>query len=109
MPIDESLVARVRAALGRRKGITEKKMFGGRAFLLNGNLLVGVKDSLLVRIDPDDHDEVLAEPHVTEFVMAGRPPMRGWVRVLPPGLAEDAALKSWLRKGTTFVAKLPPK
>ena len=65
MAFDESLAARIRDALARKKGVEEKKMFGGICFLLNGNLLVGVwKDSLIARLDPDEGEEALLEPHV---------------------------------------------
>jgi len=71
---DDSLAACIRDALARKKGIEEKKMFGGVGFHLNGNMLVGVwKDSLIVRLGPDEGEEALREPHVREFDITGRP------------------------------------
>ena len=73
MAFDESLAARIRNALARKKGVVEKKMFGGVGFLLHGNMLVGVwKDSLIVRLGPDEGEEALREPQVREFAITGR-------------------------------------
>src|SRR5262245_41028037 len=109
MPFDESLAARIRQGLARKKGVTEKKMFGGIGFLLNGNLCVGVwKESLIVRIDPDDYESALREPHVRPFDITGRP-MQGWVLVGPEALRDNAALKEWLQRAVSFVGKLPAK
>src|SRR5258708_24524023 len=81
MALSESLAARIRDALARKKGVEEKKMFGGVGFLLNGNLLVGVrKDSLLVRLGPEQGDEALLEAHVSEFKIGGRGAVKGWGR-----------------------------
>jgi TfoX/Sxy family transcriptional regulator of competence genes len=78
MAFSETLAARVRKCLARKKGIGEKKMFGGVGFLLNGNLLVGVwKDSLIARLGPEEGDEALKEPHVKVFDITGRP-MKNW-------------------------------
>jgi TfoX/Sxy family transcriptional regulator of competence genes len=88
MAFDEALAGRIRHLLARRKHIEEKKMFGGIGFLLNGNLLVGVrKDSLLVRLGPEQGDEALKEAHVSEFKITGRGTMKGWVVVF--ALEED--------------------
>jgi len=74
MAFDESLAARIRRRLARRKNVEEKKMFGGVGFLLNGNMLVGVwKDSLIARLGPDEGDLALLEPHVKEFDITGKP------------------------------------
>jgi hypothetical protein len=109
MAFDEALAQRVRRALARRKGIEEKNMFGGVGFLLNGNLLVGVwKDSLIVRLGPDESDQALKEPHVKEFDITGRP-MKGWVLVEPRGIEEDAHLKAWIQRAVRFVGKLTGK
>ena len=89
MAFYEPLAERIRQALARKKGVEEKKMFGGVGFLLNGNMLVGVwKDSLIVRLGPDEGEEALKEPHVKEFDITGRP-MKGWVLVQPEGVAGD--------------------
>ena len=94
------LAERVRQPLARKKGINEKKMFGGIGFLLNGNMLVGVwKDSLIARLGPEQAEEALEEPHVGEFDITGRP-MKGWVLVEPSGVEDDDQLKDWIRAGS---------
>jgi TfoX/Sxy family transcriptional regulator of competence genes len=109
MAFDESLAERIRHALARRKGIADKKMFGGIGFLLNGNMCVGVwKDSLIVRLDPDDTDDALKEAFVKEFDITGRP-MKGWVLVEPGGIQNDKSLKEWIVRAVKFVGKLPAK
>src|SRR5713226_7436130 len=103
MAFSESLAARIRDTLARKKNIVEKKMFGGVGFLLNGNMLVGVwKNSLIVRHGPDEGDEALKEPHVKEFDITGRP-MKGWVLVAPQGIEKDAQLSAWMRRALKFV------
>ena len=109
MAFSEALAERIRQRLARRKNIVEKKMFGGVGFLLNGNLLVGVrKDSLLVRLGPEQSDEALLEPHVKEFDITGRA-MKGWVLVAPEGVEADDQLKGWIQRAVKFVGKLPAK
>ena len=109
MAFSEELAGRIRQGLARRKGIEAKKMFGGIGFLLNGNMLVGVwKDSLIVRLGPDEGDEALREPHVKEFDITGRP-MKGWVLVEPQGVAEDDQMSAWIQRAMKFVARLPAK
>ena len=109
MAFDENLAARIRTALGRKKGAEEKKMFGGLGFLLNGNMLVGVwKDSLIVRLGPDEHEAALLEPHVGEFDITGRA-MKGWVMVAAEGVADKGAVKEWVKRAVKFVGKLPAK
>ncbi|MGH7562028.1 MAG: TfoX/Sxy family protein, partial [Gemmatimonadales bacterium] len=89
MAYDESLAARVRKTLGRRAGVTEKKMFGGLAFLLHGNMCVGIhKNELIVRLDPADTDTALARPQTRVFDLTGRP-MKGWIMVGARGLQSD--------------------
>lgn len=84
-------------------------MFGGVGFLLNGNLLVGVwKDSLVVRLGPEEGDKALKEPHVKEFDITGRP-MKGWVLVGPEGVEGDNHLGDWVRRAAAFVGTLPAK
>ena len=110
MAFSEALAERIRHALARRKGIEEKKMFGGVGFLLDGNLLVGVrKDSLLVRLGPDQNDEALKEAHVSEFKITGRGTMKGWVVVSLEGVQHDDQLKGWIQRAVKFVGKLPAK
>jgi hypothetical protein len=109
MAFSEELAERIRQGLARRKGIEEKKMFGGIGFLLIGNLLVGVwKDSLIVRLGPDEGEEALKEPHVSEFDITGRA-MKGWVLVAPEGVDADEQLKGWIERAVKFVGKLPAK
>jgi TfoX/Sxy family transcriptional regulator of competence genes len=109
MAFDETLAARIRDALARKRGVEEKKMFGGVGFLFRGNMLVGVwKNSLIVRLGPDNHDEALLEPHVLEFDITGRP-MKGWVLVEPAGIENDAQLNGWIERALKFVKVLPRK
>jgi len=109
MAFDETLAERIRHRLSRRKGIEEKKMFGGVGFLLNGNMLVGVwKDLLIVRLGAEDGDEALKEPHVRVFDITGRP-MSGWVLVEPAGIADDGALAAWIDRAMKLVRTLPAK
>src|SRR5215475_5761020 len=94
MAFSEELAERIRQGLARKKGIEEKKMFGGIGFLLNGNMLVGVwKDSLIARLGPEEGDEALLEPHVKEFDITGRA-MKGWVLVAPEGVGGDDQLQA---------------
>lgn len=109
MAFDEELAARVRRSLGKRPGLTEKKMFGGIAFLLRGNMCCGVHgQNMIVRLDPDQTDKALSEPNTRVFDLTGRP-MRGWILVEPKGLATDAALSKWVGVATTYARALPPK
>lgn len=109
MAYDESLADRVREALAPRAELTERKMFGGIAFMLGGNMAVGVIDEdLMVRLDPTDAQRALAEPHVRPMDFTGRP-MRGMIFVDPGGTAGDEDLASWIEAGADFAASLPPK
>jgi TfoX/Sxy family transcriptional regulator of competence genes len=109
MAFSEALAARIRQRLARRKNVEEKKMFGGVGFLLHGNMLVGVwKDSLIVRLGPDEGDEALKEPHVSEFNITGRA-MKGWVLVAPEGVEADDELSAWIQRAVKFVGALPAK
>ena len=109
MAFCESLAERIRQALARKRGVEEKKMFGGIGFLLNGNLLVGVwKDSLVVRLSPDEGEAALGEPHVKEFDITGRA-MKGWVLVGPEGVEDDEQLTDWIERAEKFVRALPAK
>ena len=85
-------------------------MFAGMGFLLNGNLLVGVrKDSLLVRLGAEQSEEALREPHVSEFTIKGRGAMKGWIVVSLEGIEDDEQLKGWIQRALRFVGKLPAK
>src|SRR5690349_24702437 len=103
MAFDETLAARIRDALARRKNVEERKMFGGICFLLVGNLLVGVwKDSLIARLGLDGGEAALREPHVRVFDVTGRP-MRNWVLVDPEGVGDDDQLEAWVGRAMRFV------
>ncbi|MFG3346203.1 TfoX/Sxy family protein [Streptomyces sp. NPDC048018] len=109
MAFDEGLAERVRTCLARDAAVTERRMFGGIAFLCAGNMAVGVTgDDLMVRVGPDAAEDALARPGARPADMAGRP-MRGWVVVTAVAVAEDAALAEWVGRGRAFAAGLPPK
>ncbi|MGF0174324.1 TfoX/Sxy family protein [Streptomyces sp. Marseille-Q5077] len=109
MAYDEGLAERIRERLGADPEISEKRMFGGLAFLCRGNMAVGVTgDDLMVRVGPDATDAALARPGARIFDMTGRP-MRGWVVVDGTAVAEDEALAAWADEGRAFAAGLPPK
>ena len=109
MAFDEALAARIRGILGVSDEVAEKRMFGGIAFLVNGNMCCGVHDDeLILRLDPGQGEQALEEPHVRRFDMTGRP-MKGWVLIGPAGTAADDDLRSWVETGVTFARSLPPK
>ncbi len=109
MAYDETLAERVRGSLAGRSGIAERKMFGGLAFMLDGNMCCCVTEhGLMVRVGLDAYEDALAQPYAGVMDMTGRP-MRGWVLVELEGLASDASLAQWVTQGTDFAATLPPK
>ena len=109
MAYDDGLAERVRELLSLRSGLTEKKMFGGIAWMLDGNMACGVAgDELLVRVAADDRERALAEEHTRVFDMTGRP-MKGFICVTPPGVADDRSLAGWVDLGADFATSLPPK
>lgn len=109
MAYDETLAQRIREALWGRPSITEKKMFGGLAFLREGLMLVGVSgESLMARVGKHNHADSLARAHVRDMDFTGRP-MKGYVYVDAPGLKSDADLEFWLARCEAFVSTLPPK
>ncbi len=109
MAFSQALAERVRFLVSRRRGITEKRMFGSLVFLLHGNMLVGIwKDSLIARIGPEAYESALEEEHVEEFDATGRP-MRGWVVIGPDGCDSDHQLQRWIDIAVDFVATLPPR
>lgn len=109
MAYSESLARRVRDVIAMRRGVAEKKMFGGVGFLLNGNLLVGIwKNSLIARLGPKQAEQALQEPHVVEFDITGKP-MKGWVMVEPDGIENDDQLREWIQRSVEFVSTLPKK
>ena len=109
MSYSRSLAARIQQVVGTRRGVVEKKMFGGIAFLLEGNMLVGVwKNSLIARLGPDQADGALRQSHVREFDITGRA-MKGWVMVEPDGIENDAQLADWIERAVEFVTTVPAK
>jgi TfoX/Sxy family transcriptional regulator of competence genes len=109
MAYDETLADRVRDALAPRAGLSERKMFGGIAFMLGGNMAVGViGEDLMVRLDPADAERALAEAHVRPMDFTGRP-AKGMVFVDPEGTAADQDLAGWVDAGADFAASPPPK
>ncbi len=110
MAYDEDLVHRLRELLADEDAITEKRMFGGFAFLLQGNMSVSASRNggLLVRIDPADSEAALARPHVALMEMGGRT-MAGWLTVAPEGLKTKRELAAWVKRSVAFVKTLPAK
>ena len=110
MAYDEKLADRVRTMLAGEKAVSEKKMFGGLAFLLNGNMCVSAsgRGGLLVRIDPDDSGAAVSRPHVALMKMGGRT-MPGWITVAPEALKTQRELTAWVRRAVAFAKTLPPK
>ena len=106
---DEKLVERIRPFMKRRKGYSEKKMFGGLCFFINGNMTVGPwKGSLIVRMAKEDHDDTQTLPHATPMDITGKV-MKGWVKVKPAGIARDEDLKAWIDRAVKFVRTLAAK
>ena len=109
MAYDEGAAQRVREALDERDDVTEKKMFGGLAFLLGGNMCLGVVgEELMVRVGPDAYAEALERPHAREMDFTGRA-MKGFVYVATEGFDADAALADWIARGVAFAGSLPAK
>jgi TfoX/Sxy family transcriptional regulator of competence genes len=106
---DGQLADRVRGVVGHDPAVDERKMFGGLAFLVDGNMFVGVTgDDLMVRVGPEAWADALAQPHAREMDFTGRS-MRGFVYVAPEGTAEDDDLATWVERALEFVGGLPPK
>lgn len=106
MAYDEKLADRIRKALAGRKGLTERKMFGGIAFMLRGNMCCGVvKNDLVVRIGPHRYNEALHKPHARPMDFTGRP-LKGFVFVSHGGYRTDRALQKWLSAAMRFVSSL---
>jgi TfoX/Sxy family transcriptional regulator of competence genes len=110
MAYDEDLANRVRELTAGEAGLTEKKMFGGLAFLIDGNMSVGVsgQGGLMVRVDPAETDALVAKPHARPFEMRGRE-MQGWLRVEVDGVRTKRELEPWVRRGVAYARSLPPK
>lgn len=110
MAYDEELADRIRVALQGHDGVTEKRMFGGLAFLVNGNMAVSAsgQGGLLLRVDPRETDSLVSEDGVSRFEMRGRP-MGGWMHVDLSATASEQELARWVRVGAAYAASLPPK
>ena len=109
MAFDETLAARLRDALVGTTGVTEKAMFGGKAFLLDGNMLVGViQNELVARVGPERFEAAVARNGARPFDFSGRP-MSGWVMVGPEGCQTDASLNAWIEEALGYVRTLPRK
>ena len=109
MAYDERLAERVLDILGAEPSLVQKKMFGGVAFMLQGNMACGVlKSDLMVRVPKDGYEAALARPHAREMEFTGRP-MRGFVVVGPDATDDDATLEDWVATGAAYALSLPPK
>ncbi len=109
MAFDEQLADRVRSQLASRSGIGERKMFGGVAFLLNGNMAVGIhRDELIVRVAPESTEAALKEPGTRLFDLTGRP-MKGWLLVGASAIKKPDALAKWIARGIDYASSLPKK
>jgi TfoX/Sxy family transcriptional regulator of competence genes len=106
MAYGAALAERVRRAAATRRGVTEKAMFGGVAFLLDGKMFCGIaKQDLMVRVGPERHEEALGRPHVRPMDFTGRP-MKGYVFVGPEGCRTQRQVEAWVGLGAGFVATL---
>lgn len=109
MAYDEILAERIRTLLARRKGFSERNMFGGVCFMFGGNMACGVvKEELMVRVGPERYEEALGLPHARPMDFTKRP-MRGMVFVEPEGVRADGDLKAWVERGLKFARSLPAK
>ena len=109
MAYDEGLAERLRDIFSEYLGISEKKMFGGLAVMLHGNMCVGILgETLMARVGPNSYEEALRRPHARPMDFTGKP-MRGYVFIDPNGFAEDTDLTRWVDLCVAFVSSLPPK
>ena len=109
MAYDEALASRIRDLLEGEAGLSEKRMFGGLAFLLDGNMAVAASQGgLLLRIDPADADSLVDGDQVTRMEMRGRE-MDGWLRVTEAAVSSDTELRRWVAHGVDYARTLPPK
>jgi len=110
MAYDEELADRIRALVAKERGLSEKKMFGGLAFLVGGNMAVAAsgQGGVLVRVDPDRSDRLVATSKASVAVMRGRP-MPGWLRVASADVRTKPQLAKWVTLGTAFARSLPAK
>jgi len=110
MAYDEALADRIRALLEGAPLLTEKKMFGGLGFMVGGNMAVAASSQggILVRVDPDEGERLIATTPAHPMEMRGRE-MSGWLRVDAAEVATDAALDEWVQRGASYAGSLPPK
>ena len=110
MAYDEELAERIRRLVGGGPDVTEKKMFGGLAFLVGGNMAVGAsgQGGILVRVDPEESDALVTSTNAELMEMRGRS-MRGWLRVDSEDLRDDAELQTWVDRGVAYARSLPAK
>jgi TfoX/Sxy family transcriptional regulator of competence genes len=109
MVYDEGLAHRIRDLFARRYRITEKKMFGGLAFMLNGHMCVGVTgEDLMVRVGPEAYPAMVKQPYARPMDFTGKP-LKGFVYVGPHGADDDDDLEQWVQRSLRFVQSLPPK
>jgi TfoX/Sxy family transcriptional regulator of competence genes len=110
MAYDEDLANRIRELIASEPDLTEKRMFGGLAFLVGGNMAVAAsgQGGLMVRVDPEQTDALVAKPHAAPFEMRGRS-MQGWLRVTDEGLRTKRQLEPWVKRGVAYARSLPPK
>ena len=110
MTVDEDLAGRIREVIAAERGLTEQRMFGGLAFLLDGNMAVAAsgQGGLMVRVDPADSPTLIDDRAVTAMVMNGRK-LKGWLRVADSAIAADEDLAGWVRRGVAFARTLPAK
>jgi TfoX/Sxy family transcriptional regulator of competence genes len=110
MAYDEELANRIRELMAGEADVTEQKMFGGLAFLIAGNMAVAAsgQGGLMVRVDPEESDALVAKPHAGPMEMRGRA-MRGWLRIDAEGVRMKRQLEPWVRRGVAFARSLPPK
>jgi TfoX/Sxy family transcriptional regulator of competence genes len=110
MAYDEDLANRIRELVLAEPGVTEQRMFGGLAFLIDGNLSVAAsgKGGLMLRVDPAESDKLLSRPYARPFEMRGRV-MQGWLRVDAEGLRRKRQLERWVARGLAYARSLPGK
>ena len=109
MPYNEQLADRIRALIGEGPGLTERKMFGGIAFMLNGNMFCGItRDDLMVRVGTERFDEALSQPGTRPMDFTGRP-MKGMAFVGPEGYTTEKQLHDWVEQALDYARSLPAK
>ena len=110
MPYDEALADRIRKLTADETGVVEQKMFGGLAFLVGGNMAIAAsgEGGILVRVDPDETEALVAETAATVMEMRGRS-MRGWLRVDAEHVRTKRHLEAWAERGVGYARSLPPK